>query len=123
MTTALHPRADQPYSPQNGGPGKPPPSPFESILRHPFLALLPVVLLVGVAIAAGMLREPVFTSEARVGVGSLSPAGAAQAASVDSNQQLAATYARAISSGPVVRAVSSRTGLRPGQVRARLAAS
>jgi uncharacterized protein involved in exopolysaccharide biosynthesis len=122
MTTALHPRAEPSHAADNGS-AAPPVGPLGAVLRHPFLALLPVVLMVAAAIAAGTMREPVYTAEARVGVGSLSPAGAAASASTDTNEQLAATYARAISSGAVVRRVSQRTGLSPGEVRSRLGAS
>ena len=122
MTTALPPRAEPAHAVDNGR-AAPPVGPLGAVLRHPFLALLPVVLLVAAAVAAGTLREPVYTAEARVGVGSLSPAGAAASASADTNEQLAATYARAISSGSVVRHVSERTGLSPGEIRSRLSAS
>jgi uncharacterized protein involved in exopolysaccharide biosynthesis len=123
MTTAVHTRADTQHTAGHNGRGGPPPGPFQAVLAHPFLTLLPIVLLVGAAIAAGMLREPVYTAETRLGVGSLSPAAAAQTPSTDANEQLAATYARGITSGPVVRRVSERTGLPEPEVRSRLDAS
>lgn len=108
---------------RNGHRGAPPPGPLEAVLAHPFLTLLPVVLLVGAAIAYGMTREPVYTAEARLGVGSLSPTAAAMTPSTDANEQLAATYARGITSAPVAEQVSRRSGLPEGVVRTRLDAS
>jgi capsular polysaccharide biosynthesis protein len=93
------------------------------VLTHPLLTLLPIVLLVGAAVFVGKTRDPEYTAEARLVVGSLSPAVAAQTPSTDANQQLAATYARGISGAPVVKAVSRRTGIPEQQVRARLGAS
>jgi hypothetical protein len=124
MTTAVHPHIEQEQSlaERNGHLGRPP-GPLEAVLAHPFLTLLPIVLLVGAAIAYGMTREPVYTAEARLGVGSLSPTAAAMTPSTDGNEQLAATYARGITSAPVVEQVSARSGLSEGVVRARLDAS
>jgi hypothetical protein len=123
MTTAVPTRREHQHVASSNGHRGPPPGPVESVLAHPFLTLLPVVLLVGAAVALGTMREPVYSAESRLGVGSLSPAAAAQTPSTDANEQLAATYARGISNGTVVRQVSRRTGLSVAEVRSRLDAS
>jgi hypothetical protein len=105
----------------NGNRGSP--TALEAVLRRPWLVLLPMLLVAGAGVALGILREPDYTAEARLGVGTLSPSGQDAAASTDANEQLAATYSRAVDAPAVVRPVSRATGVPEGLVRARLDAS
>jgi capsular polysaccharide biosynthesis protein len=108
------------YATTNGGP---PPGPFQAIIRHPVLALLPVLVLVGAAVVIGHVRKPVYTSEARLGVGTLSPSSQSNQASADATTQLASTYSRAINAQAVIRDVSRKTDIPPSTVRSNLSAS
>jgi hypothetical protein len=108
------------YSSTNGGP---PPGPFQAIVRHPLLAIVPVILLLGAALAVGELRKPVYTSEARLGVGSLSPGSSSDQPSADATNQLASTYSRAMDAGAVTRRVSRETRLPRSQIVGKLSAS
>ena len=67
-------RTRRPADHRNGGAQRPLPlSPFQAVVAHPFLTLLPILLMVGGAIAFGLTREPTWTSEARLSVGELTP--------------------------------------------------
>lgn len=124
MSTVL----DRPpeYAPSNGnarGEDPTPPNPFQALRRHPLVALLPVVLLVGAAVALGMTREPVYTAEARVAIGNLNPGEASAPGIVEANQQLASAYSRAITAESVVRPVSRQLKIPRGEVASSLSAS
>jgi hypothetical protein len=109
----------------NGDGGRQPdaPTPFQAIWRHPFLALLPVLLLVGGAVAFGQLREPTWTSESRLSVGELSPSTQSAPGIVEANQQLASAYSRAVDAQRVLVPVSRELGIPTREVSARLSAS
>jgi uncharacterized protein involved in exopolysaccharide biosynthesis len=100
-----------------------PPSPFEAVLRHPFLTLLPILLLVGGAAAFGLMRDPTWTSEARLSVGELSPSTQSAPGIVEANQQLASAYSRAINAERVLTPVSRELGLTNPEVNRRLRAT
>lgn len=106
---------------------RPPDTPFvgplEAGLRHPGLVLLPLVLLVIAAVAFGLLRSPVYSSEARINVGDADVPAFALQGVVIGNQTLAAGYARTIVAEPVVRQAAQTSGLDPADVRSRLSAS
>lgn len=94
-----------------------------SILRHPFLVLLPMIVLVGAAIALASQRAPTYTAEARLGVGRLDVPSQAVPGVVSASQSLAATYSRLVKAEGVVDPVAARVGLTSGQVSAALSAS
>jgi len=100
-----------------------PPSPFQSVLRHPFVTFFTILVCVAGAAAFGVLREPTWTSEARLGVGELSPSTDSAPGIVEANQQLASAYSRAVSADRVLEPVSAQLRLPKGQVRKRLSAS
>src|SRR5436305_9412143 len=76
--------------------------PLESVLLAPLAVMLPIIVLVGVAVAAGLLRSPVYSSEARINVGLADvPAFTLQGTTMG-NATLAASYARAIGAPDVV---------------------
>jgi hypothetical protein len=70
-----------------------------------------------------LLREPTWTSEARLGVGELSPSTDSAPGIVEANQQLASAYSRAASAERVLAPVSRELGLPKGEVQKRLSAS
>ncbi|MBA2348672.1 MAG: hypothetical protein H0V81_10295 [Solirubrobacterales bacterium] len=97
--------------------------PLESGLRHPAIALIPVILLVAAAVAVGLLREPEYTSQARVSVGRVDVPAYTLQGVVVGNSTLAAGYARAISAQPVVATAARETRLTEPEARSRLSAS
>lgn len=79
--------------------------------RHWFLALLPVLLFVGGAVALGMKRPARYEAQANLSVGHVyvnNPAGIATI--IDATQALAAVYSRAIHSGEVLQDTRRRLG-------------
>jgi capsular polysaccharide biosynthesis protein len=108
------------FATTNGGP---PPGPFQAIVRHPLLALLPVLVLVAAALVIGEVRSPVYTSQARLGVGTLRPESSGDQPSADATNQLASTYSRAIDAEAVARRVSRKTGLPRSDILGNLSAS
>ena len=96
---------------------------LESIRRSLLLAILPVILLVGGAVAYGLLRAPTYTSEARLNVGGLN----LTLQSIDNYtaavSQLAVAYSRAIDATDVVRPVAEQSGLSEVEVARRLSAT
>lgn len=109
----------------NGGAQHPPAplSPFQAVVAHPFLTLLPILLMVGGAIAFGLTREPTWTSEARLSVGELTPSTQSAPGIVEANQQLASAFSRAIDARGVVAPVSRELGLTSTEVERRLDAT
>jgi capsular polysaccharide biosynthesis protein len=97
--------------------------PLEAFLRHPFLTILPILLGVAIALAVGLQRDPVYTSKARITVGRVDVPAYTLQDVVIGNQALASSYARVISTAPVVRSTSQSTGLSQGQVRSKLSAT
>jgi uncharacterized protein involved in exopolysaccharide biosynthesis len=107
--------------------GAPPERPFrgplESALRHPFLATIPVIVLVGIAAFIGLTRDPTYTAESRISVGRVDvPAYTLQGVIVG-NATLASGYARTIDAEPVVGPAGNAVGLSPSEARDRLSAS
>ena len=100
-----------------------PPSPLQAVARHPLLALLPVVLLIGAAIAVSSQRKPTYDAESRVAIGSFSPSEQAAPGAAFAGTQFASAYSRAITAEDVVRPVAKQTHLTPGEVSARLTAT
>lgn len=97
--------------------------PLESALRYPLIALLPVVVLVVAALIIGLVRDPHYTSQARVSVGRVDVPAYTLQGVVVGNSTLAAGYARAITAQPVVAAAAQATQLSEAKVRSRLEAS
>ena len=140
MALLRHPRTRQipPPASGNGAPDEPSPAlqgaapgaggspwggPLEAILRHPLLVILPALVLAGVGLAVGLLREPVHTAEARINVGRIDvPAYTLQGVTVG-NITLAASYSRAVTAPAVVRGASRDTGISAEDVREQLSAS
>ena len=102
----------------------PPVSVSSAVARHWLVALLPVVILVGFAVAAAGAREANYTAQSRLAVGRLdagSPAGLSGFTSA--SQSLAQTYSRSVGSDQIVGSVARELRLRPAEVRASLTGS
>lgn len=79
--------------------------------RHWFVALLPVLLFVGGAVALGLKRPPRYKATSNLSVGHVyvsNPTGIATI--IDATQALAAVYSRAIHSGEVLQDTRRRLG-------------
>lgn len=97
--------------------------PLESVLRHPALVVLPAIALVLLALAIGLLRSPVYTSEARINVGRVDvPAYTLQGVTVG-NVTLASSYARAIAAPAVIRGAARDAKIPVEEARDNLEAS
>src|SRR2546423_10055979 len=90
----------EPYSTVGPAYDPPPKQPFvgplESVIRNPIAAVVPVVVLVGIALLIGLSRSPTYTAESRVSVGRVDVPAFTLQNVVAGNQALAAGYARAI---------------------------
>jgi len=100
-----------------------PPSPLQAVARHPLLALLPVLLLIGVGVGVASQRQPTYTAEARVAIGSFSPTEQSAPGAAYAGTQFASAYSRAITAQDVVRPVSRATHVAPAQVSSHLSAT
>jgi capsular polysaccharide biosynthesis protein len=98
-------------------------SPLRSALRHPLLAIAPVVILVIAAFAVAQSRSPSYTAQARVAIGSFSPSQDAAPGAAYAGTQFASAYSRAITAHDVVAPVAKETGLRVDEVAGRLTAT
>lgn len=96
---------------------------LEAMRWHWITALLPVLVLVGGAVALGLLREPVHTASSRLSVQVAAGGPAALAGSVTAAGKLASSYSRAIEAEPVVDDVARRASLSPQKVRDRISAT
>lgn len=84
-----------------------------ALRRHFVIALLPVLLLVGAAVAFGLEREPTYTSEARLNVGGLNITRQSTEGYVTAVQALAIAYSRAVHAEKVIRPVARKSGRTP----------
>jgi uncharacterized protein involved in exopolysaccharide biosynthesis len=93
------------------------------VARRPFLALLPVLIVLMTALAFGLTRTPVYTASAQILVGRIDVEASAVPGFVEANQRLAATYARLVGTSVIAERVSGAVGLPPKDVRGRLSGS
>ena len=89
---------------------------LESLRRHFIIALLPVLLLGGGAVALGLSRAPEYTSEARLNVGGLNLTQQAIEGYSHAVQQLAIAYSRSIHATGVIEPVARETSLPPAEI-------
>jgi capsular polysaccharide biosynthesis protein len=98
-------------------------SPLQAVVRHPLLAILPIVILVAAALYASRQRPATFTAQSRVAIGSFNPSPDQAPGAAFAGTQFASAYSRAITASQVIDPVARETGLRPARVASRLAAS
>ena len=96
----------------------------EAFRRHWFGILFFALLGLGIGVAFGMIRTPVYKAEARLAVGriDLSQPGAL-AGFTDATQTLASAYSRAIDSQDVVNPVARKLQTSPQDVRSHISAT
>jgi capsular polysaccharide biosynthesis protein len=110
--------------PSGGAPKRPHVAgPLEAFLRHPFTTLLPLLLLVAGAVFLGVQRDPEYTAQARIAVGTTDVSPVLLEEVVAGNQSLAASYARAIATSPVITAAAREIGIAPTDAADRLDAT
>lgn len=97
--------------------------PLEAFLAHPFLTLFPVILLTAAAVAIGLERDPVWTSKARITVGTTDANPFLLEEVVAGNAALAASYSRAIGAAPVISEAAREAGIPADDVADDLSAS
>ncbi|HET6449409.1 MAG TPA: hypothetical protein VFG31_09895 [Conexibacter sp.] len=95
----------------------------QAIRRHRLLVLLPILLLVGAGVAAGLLRDPIYKAESRLLVGKVNPNAPALGGLVQASTALADAYSRSIESTKVIFPVARSVNLSPLTVSKRLTAS
>jgi hypothetical protein len=122
-TPAPAERATQETGDAGASPDRPFRGPLESALRHPFLAVVPVIVLVGIAAAIGLIRDPTYTAESRISVGRIDVPAYTLHGVIIGNATLASGYARTIDAESVVGPAGNAVGLSPSEARDRLSAS
>jgi capsular polysaccharide biosynthesis protein len=97
---------------------------WPAIRRHWLLAVLPMIVLVGLAVAAAYARDPVYTAQTRLSVGRLdASAPEALAGFTGASSALAETYSRSIRGDAIVAEVARKSGLSRGFVKSTLSAT
>lgn len=86
---------------------------LQALRRNIFVALIPVLVLLGAALALGLARKPVYTGEARLNVGGLNLTQQSVEGYVTAVQALAVAYARASGAPRVVNPVAKRLHMSP----------
>jgi hypothetical protein len=112
--------------PEDRPPKRPRPriaGPLEAFLRHPFVTMLPIVLLVAGAVFLGVQRDPEYTAQSRITVGNTDVNPFLLQEVVAGNQAVAASYARAIAAEPVAAAAGREVGISTAQAADRLSAT
>jgi uncharacterized protein involved in exopolysaccharide biosynthesis len=95
----------------------------QAVRRSLPLVILPVLLLVAGAVAYGLLRDPTYTSEARLNVGGLTLTQQSIDGYTGAVAQLAVSYSRAIDATDVVDPVARDARLDPIDVARRVSAT
>jgi asparagine synthase (glutamine-hydrolysing) len=96
---------------------------LESMRLYWWMAIAPVILLVGVAVALGLIRSPVYTATTSLSIDFGAENPSSLPGSVSAAQGLADSYARAIEATPVVREISRDGGYSPQDVPDHVSAS
>jgi capsular polysaccharide biosynthesis protein len=96
-----------------------------ALRRYWLTALLPLVLLVSVAVAVGLTRDPNYTAETRLTAGRIDSGtpSSALAGFTSAAQALAETYSRSVHSDEILRKVAEDTGTSPSSVSSKVTAA
>jgi hypothetical protein len=94
-----------------------------ALRRHWPLVVLPVLLLVGAAVAIGLQRDAEYESESRLNVGGLTLTQQSIEGYTTAVQALAVSYSRAIHAGDVVEPAAAEVGVTPNDVLDRVNAT
>lgn len=93
------------------------------VRRNAAIVIAPVIVLLVLAAAAGALRKPTYTSEARLNVGGLSLTQETIPGYTTAVQYLAIAYARAIDAGSVISPVARQLHMSPSAIAAQVSAT
>lgn len=120
MTTSEAPVLEAPPDPFD-----PPPREgiWDALRSHPVVAVLPVILFVGAAVALALTRSPTYTAEAKLAVGPVDVTSPGLPGLVVASQSLATVYSRAIDARRVTAPVARRLHTERADVASRLSAS
>src|SRR3954468_12750240 len=97
--------------------------PLEAFLRHPIVAILPVLLLTGGAVYLGVNRDPGSPAKAPVNVSRTDVPAYTLQNVVIGNQAIAASYSRVVGTEPVTTRAGRESGVGADEARDRLSAS
>lgn len=95
------------------GRGTAAPDLFSAVGRHFLLFLLPIVVLVGGAVAYGLIRSPQYKAETKVSIGQLALSTQGIPGFLTAAGNLAAAYSRAVDAPQVARAAARAGGVSP----------
>jgi hypothetical protein len=87
------------------------------------LILLATLILIAAGVATGLRRDPVYTAETRMAVGSINASAQSVPGYVAAAETLASSYSRIAASDQVMLPLARRVGLPPGEVEERLEAA
>jgi capsular polysaccharide biosynthesis protein len=93
------------------------------VRQNAAIVLAPVLVLLVLAVAAGLIRKPTYTSEARLSVGGLSLTQETIPGYTVAVQYLAIAYARAIDANSVVSPVARKLHLSPSVIASQISAT
>jgi asparagine synthase (glutamine-hydrolysing) len=96
---------------------------FEAMRWYWGLVVIPVVLLVGLAVALAFIRPPVYTATTSLSIDFGAESPSSLPGSVSAAQALSDSYARAIQATSVVDEIARRTGYSPEEIPDHVSAS
>ncbi len=97
---------------------------WSALCRHPFVAIIPVLLLVGGAVAAGLARSPSYNADVRLSVGRLDASSPEMLVGfTQATEALAETYSRSVAGDAVVARAARALGIRRRVLRGRISAA
>jgi uncharacterized protein involved in exopolysaccharide biosynthesis len=88
-----------------------------ALRRHWLLVLVPLVVLTGLAVAAGVGREPEYTAKSLLSVGRVDASVGGLAGFTAASQSLSETYSRSVKSDAVIVEAAKKTNLSEAEVR------
>jgi capsular polysaccharide biosynthesis protein len=96
---------------------------LESVRLYPWAFVIPIIVLAVLAGVIGFTRQPTYTAETQITVGSPTVSPQAVPGVVQASQALAGSYARAVADADVTRRVAKETGLSQSTVASALTAT
>jgi hypothetical protein len=90
--------------------------------RHPFLVILPAVILLAVGVVVGSKKAPTYSATATINVGKADIATQATPGYVQASEALAASYSRLVTSQHVAVPAANAVGESPSSVASRISA-
>jgi hypothetical protein len=98
-------------------------APGVAIVRHPLRTAVPIVVLLIMAAAVSFARQPVYTSEEQLLVGTFDVTANAVPGYVLASQQLASSYARLASADAVISPAAQKLHMSPAELTSHISAT